>query len=168
MYNGLEKADPDTKLMIQLAVELGLRRNEIASIRLPEDLIEDLFGWSLIVHGKGSKDRIIPLTISLAYELRSRKPGWCFPSKYNNGEKHITADTVYRHIKNTVGEPTHSLRRKFATDLYHATGGNLRIVQETLGHENLTTTQLYISVSETDMREGINKLEKLYRIKHML
>ena len=69
VMQGLEQADTDTKLMIQLAVELGLRRHEIACIRLPDDMVEDLLGWSLIVHGKGNKDRIIPLTISLADTL---------------------------------------------------------------------------------------------------
>lgn len=166
VMQGLEQADTDTKLMIQLAVELGLRRHEIACIRLPDDMVEDLLGWSLIVHGKGNKDRIIPLTISLADTLLKRDKGWLFPSKYDYN-KHICDDTVYRHIKDTVGEPTHSLRRKFATDLYRATGGNLRVVQESLGHESLTTTQLYISVTTDDIREGINKLEKFRRQQHL-
>ncbi|MFD0704341.1 tyrosine-type recombinase/integrase [Alloscardovia venturai] len=163
VQKGLEIADEDTKLMIELAVELGLRRNEIASIYLPNDLIEDLMGYSLIVHGKGRKDRIIPLTASIAHTLTHRNPGWCFPSMYN-ASKHIHPDTVYRRIKDTVKESTHSLRRKFATDLYRATGGDLRVVQESLGHESLATTQLYISISTQDMRNAIDKLERFHEL----
>lgn len=162
---GFEKADPDTQLMIHLAVEAGLRRNEIASIFLPDDMIEEIHGWSLIVHGKGNKDRIVPLTSIISNLLLQRPNGWCFPCMYN-GAKHVCPDTVYRHIKRTVGEPTHSLRRKFATDLYRATNGDMRVVQETLGHESVTTTQLYISIASDDLRVAINKLE-FYRHKQL-
>ncbi|MDK6250217.1 tyrosine-type recombinase/integrase [Alloscardovia omnicolens] len=162
---GFEKADPDTQLMIHLAVEAGLRRNEIASIFLPDDMIEEIHGWSLIVHGKGNKDRIVPLTSIISNLLLQRPNGWCFPCMYNSA-KHVCPDTVYRHIKRTVGEPTHSLRRKFATDLYRATNGDMRVVQETLGHESVTTTQLYISIASDDLRVAINKLE-CYRHKQI-
>lgn len=162
---GFEKADPDTQLMIHLAVETGLRRNEIASIFLPDDMIEEIHGWSLIVHGKGNKDRIVPLTSIISNLLLQRPNGWCFPCMYNSA-KHVCPDTVYRHIKKTVGEPTHSLRRKFATDLYRATNGDMRVVQETLGHESVTTTQLYISIASDDLRVAINKLE-CYRHKQI-
>lgn len=162
---GFEKADPDTQLMIHLAVEAGLRRNEIASIFLPDDMIEEIHGWSLIVHGKGNKDRIVPLTSIISNLLLQRPNGWCFPCMYNSA-KHVCPDTVYRHIKKTVGEPTHSLRRKFATDLYRATNGDMRVVQETLGHESVTTTQLYISIASDDLRVAINKLE-CYRHKQI-
>lgn len=162
---GFEKADPDTQLMIHLAVEAGLRRNEIASIFLPDDMIEEIHGWSLIVHGKGNKDRIVPLTSIISNLLLQRPNGWCFPCMYNSA-KHVCPDTVYRHIKRTVGEPTHSLRRKFATDLYRATNGDMRVVQETLGHESVTTTQLYISIASDDLRVAINKLE-FYRHKQL-
>lgn len=162
---GFEKADPDTQLMIHLAVEAGLRRNEIASIFLPDDMIEEIHGWSLIVHGKGNKDRIVPLTSIISNLLLQRPNGWCFPCMYNSA-KHVCPDTVYRHIKRTVGEPTHSLRRKFATDLYRATNGDMRVVQETLGHESVTTTQLYISIASDDLRVAINKLE-CYRHKQL-
>ena len=162
---GFEKADPDTQLMIHLAVEAGLRRNEIASIFLPDDMIEEIHGWSLIVHGKGNKDRIVPLTSIISNLLLQRPNGWCFPCMYNSA-KHVCPDTVYRHIKKTVGEQTHSLRRKCATDLYRATNGDMRVVQETLGHESVTTTQLYISIASDDLRVAINKLE-CYRHKQI-
>ena len=52
----------------------------------------------------------------------------------------------------------HSLRHKFATDLLER-GADLKIVQELLGHENLSTTQVYLAVTSERMREAVNLLE---------
>ncbi len=52
----------------------------------------------------------------------------------------------------------HSLRHKFATDLLER-GADLKVVQELLGHENLSTTQVYLAVTSERMREAVNLLE---------
>ncbi|WP_190972968.1 tyrosine-type recombinase/integrase [Bifidobacterium rousetti] len=137
-----------------LAADAGLRRAEIAQVR-GDDLIDDELGWSLIVHGKGAKDRIVPLSDELAREIRRHGPGWLFPGE--KGCDHICGDTVYRLVKDATGYPPHSLRRRFATAAYITSNGNVMAIKELLGHESLATTQGYITVSGRMLRTVIEQ-----------
>ena len=74
-----------------------------------------------------------------------------------DADGHICGDTVYRLVKETTGWTTHSFRRKFATDVWRATGDVLK-VQELLGHESLATTQRYIFSGTDDLRGAVNSL----------
>jgi integrase len=77
-----------------------------------------------------------------------------------------------RQLQNIFGRMTsatglarrgiHSLRHTYATFLYRASGGNLRLVQKQLGHARITTTQVYADVLDEDAQEA---LERLYRRK---
>src|SRR5699024_4559569 len=74
-------ADERERLILRLAAELGLRRTEIALVH-QRDMTEDLDGWSLLVHGKGDKERLLPLINSLSIALRTAtlaSGGWAFP-----------------------------------------------------------------------------------------
>ena len=53
---------------------------------------------------------------------------------------------------------THTMRHKFATDLLEK-GANIRAVQELLGHENLATTQVYLSVTDLGLRQAVELLD---------
>jgi integrase/recombinase XerC len=66
-------SDARVRLMLRLAYDAGLRRCEIAVIH-SSDLIEDLVGWSLLVHGKGNKERVVPLTPWVGIPRRLRRP----------------------------------------------------------------------------------------------
>lgn len=74
------RLSPDwrVRLAVRLASELGLRRGEVAKVR-GCDLVCDLHGWSLIVHGKGGKPRTVPVSESIAVEIQGHGPGWLFP-----------------------------------------------------------------------------------------
>src|ERR1700758_3820071 len=75
----LGRARPRERLMARLAAEAGLRRSEVAQAQL-NDLIRDGDGWALIVNGKGSKQRVVPVTDGLAREIRSHcQYGYLFP-----------------------------------------------------------------------------------------
>lgn len=67
------------ELMIRLAAEGGLRRNEIARVN-SKDIVLNNGNYSLLVHGKGDKERLVPLSISLAQLMLKRPKGWLFPS----------------------------------------------------------------------------------------
>jgi hypothetical protein len=54
---------------------------------------------------------------------------------------------------------THSLRHKFATDILER-GGNIRAVQQILGHESLATTESYLAVTDKSLRDAVNLLDK--------
>lgn len=154
---GLASMDWRVRLMVMLMNDAGLRRREISVIHTG-DLIDDLLGKSLVVHGKGRKDRIVPLADELAYEIGKRPKGWLFPGQYSG---HMCADSVYRLVLHATGETPHAFRRKFATDVWHATGDAVK-VKELLGHESLETTQNYIFSTAEDLREAVDSMN-LYR-----
>lgn len=148
----LAGAAPRERLMALLAGEAGLRRAEIAQVHT-DDLIEDLDGWSLIVHGKGSKQRIVPLTDRLALGIPGHvgaRSGFVFPGKIDG---HISAHYVGCLLSAMMppGWSAHKLRHRFATRGYAGTK-DLRAVQEALGHASVATTQRYTAVTPRDVR----------------
>ena len=73
----LRKATDGERLMLRLGAECGLRRFEIAKVH-SRDVMRDLVGWSLVVVGKGDKQRIVPIGDDLALLIRSAN-GYLFP-----------------------------------------------------------------------------------------
>lgn len=65
MLAALRKATDGERLMLRLGAECGLRRFEIAKVH-SRDVMRDLVGWSLVVVGKGDKQRIVPIGDDLA------------------------------------------------------------------------------------------------------
>lgn len=145
-------ADGRVQLMLMLAVRQGLRRGEIAVVH-SDDLVEDLGGWSLIVHGKGRKDRTVPLADDVADRLRSLEPGWAFPGLTTG---HLSAGHVGVLMARALPEPwtAHTLRHAFATRAYGATR-DLLAVQELLGHARPETTRAYVRVSVDSLRAAV-------------
>lgn len=149
----LATAPPRERVMSLLAGEAGLRRAEVAQVHC-DDLIEDLHGWSLVVSGKGGRQRTVPLTNRLAGEIRrfcgQTCHGYLFPGAVDG---HLSAHHVGKLISRLM-PPTwsmHRLRHRFAVRGYNGTH-DLRALQEALGHSNLNTTQVYLAVSITDVR----------------
>lgn len=150
-------SDKRVPLIIMLMDEAGLRRAELARAHT-RDVVDDLTGKSIIVHGKGGKDRIIPLSDQLGWIVSSLPEGYFFPGDHDG---HVCPDTIYRLVKNATGWPPHAFRRKFATDLWRATGDTMT-VKEMLGHESLQTTQNYIFATMDDLRDAVDEL-RAYR-----
>ena len=146
------RCDDRTRLMIDLAARQGLRRAEVAAIH-SRDLVADLEGWSLIVHGKGSKDRLVPLFEDVAARIRAHGHGYLFPSP---GGGHLTPNRVGVLVSAALppGWTAHSLRRRFATKAYEG-GHDLRSVQRLLGHASIETTQRYVAVGTADLRKAM-------------
>jgi integrase len=137
-------------LMARLAAEAGLRRAEVAKVER-EDLIADRGGWSLRVRGKGGKQRVVAIIDDLAEEiLEYSAGGYLFPGSV---EGHISVQYVGQLISQLMppGWSMHKLRHRFATRGYAGTG-NLRAVQEALGHASVATTQRYTAVAATEIR----------------
>ncbi len=151
----LDSAPPKPRLALELAGFAGLRRGEIPLVNV-HDLVEDLLGASLIVHGKGNKERLVPLTDDLALEIMSNAgpSGWAFTSKQTG--QHINSDWLAKIVAPYLPEGfmLHSLRHRFATVCYQRTG-DIRAVQMLLGHEDLATTQRYIQVDAATLRHVV-------------
>lgn len=146
----LAKAPPRERLMIRLAGEAGLRRAEVASLHA-DDLTNDDQGYSLIIRGKDGKQRVVPIFDDLAAVVRSAGSGWVFASREGDGP--IAPHTVGVLVSRLMppGWSMHKLRHRYATRGYSGTG-NLRAVQEALGHASVATTQRYTAVSSRDVR----------------
>lgn len=147
-----ESADSRVRLMIDLGAQLGLRRAEIASVHR-KDVIPYADGWALVVHGKGRRERTLPLTDSLARRLL-RVSGWAFPSSLPDA--HLTPDRVGRLLRLASGGAwsPHQLRHRFASTVYNATG-DLLSTQQLLGHSKPETTQTYVQVTDDRLRSAV-------------
>ena len=144
-------AEPRVALMIDLAAQLGLRRAEIAQVHR-DDVIDDLVGKSLVVHGKGDKKRILPMPDAITVRVLEAT-GWVFPS--DEPGKHLTADRVGRLVKDASGGKwsAHQLRHRFATKVFGVTG-DLLSTQQLMGHTSPTTTQGYVLLDQERLRRA--------------
>lgn len=146
--------DPDerVRLMVWISNDLGLRRGEVARGH-SDDIEQTLRGWALHVHGKGKRDRRLPLTDELARALRALGPGYFFPGREDG---HLSAKWVGRLVKRAMRDEAtmHQLRHLCATQLNDRTG-NLRLVQEVLGHASVATTERYVAVESDAIRDAL-------------
>lgn len=144
----MEKATSSEKLMIRLGAECGLRRGEIARVH-SDDVVADNAGRSLIVRGKGDKQRIVPLPDDLAGIIMDAH-GYLFPGRFGG---HVEESYVGDHISHLLpdGYGAHTLRHRFATVTY-ATTHDLFVVAELLGHESVETTEHYVAMPDGRLR----------------
>ena len=147
----MEMATTSERLMIRLGAECGLRRGEIARVH-SDDVVADNAGRSLIVRGKGDKQRIVPLPDDLAGIIMDAR-GYLFPGRFGG---HVEESYIGDHISRLLpdGYAAHTLRHRFATTAYAATH-DLFVVAELLGHESVETTEHYVALP--DGRRGFSQ-----------
>lgn len=157
-------------LMIELLYSCGLRVSELVNLKI-NDI--DLNSKYVRCFGKGSKERIIPVGKKAIDVLKKYLPERdLLIKKYNLSTKKllisetgrlINRQDVYNviHLKGKMINKNispHTLRHSFATHLLE-NGADLRVVQELLGHSDVSTTQLYTHISKKRLKEvyfGIN------------
>jgi site-specific recombinase XerD len=146
----MEMATTSERLMIRLGAECGLRRGEIARVH-SDDVVADSAGHSLIVRGKGDKQRIVPLPDDLAAIVMDAN-GYLFPGRFVG---HVEESYIGDHISHLLpdGYAAHTLRHRFATTAYAATH-DLFVVAELLGHESVETTEHYVAMPDGRLREA--------------
>lgn len=146
----MEMATSSERLMIRLGAECGLRRGEIARVH-SDDVVADSGGRSLIVRGKGDKQRIVPLPDDLAGIIMDAR-GYLFPGRFVG---HVEESYIGDHISHLLpdGYAAHTLRHRFATTAYAATH-DLFVVAELLGHESVETTEHYVAMPDGRLREA--------------
>lgn len=153
--DALARAPHRERIMLRLAGDVGLRRGEISRIHL-DDLTNDGTGWALLVHGKGNRDRVVPVPQELGDELAAHPYGWLFPGDENG---HLSARYVGILIADLLpGTYTaHQLRHRFATRLYARTQ-DILLVQAMLGHASVGTTQRYVRFDRAVMRSAVQAM----------
>lgn len=153
--------------IIEMLYGSGLRVSELVDLRLSRmDLDEGL----LIVEGKGSKQRMVPMSptsVELVREYlpqRERlaiKPAGQDVVFLNRRGAPLTRVMVFYIIRDLAAlagiqkkVSPHTLRHSFATHLLEG-GANLRAIQEMLGHESISTTELYLHLDRTRLRDQL-------------
>lgn len=154
------------KLMLEMMYGCGLRVSEVTDLKTAYINIEDRY---LKVVGKGSKERILPFhrdiqeLLKTYYKQRSNKgieSDYLFLNNRNQqltsrGVQYILDQVVEKSSLNKKVHP-HMLRHSFATHLLD-NGADIKVVQELLGHSNLSTTQIYTHVSIDTLKDVYNK-----------
>ncbi|MCI1935168.1 MAG: tyrosine-type recombinase/integrase [Bifidobacteriaceae bacterium] len=150
----MRKATEGEQIMLRLGAECGLRREEMTRVYPSRDVVDDLIGSSLIVHGKGNKERIVPLPDDLAKILRTF-PDWLYPGRWSG---HVEPSYITKHLGRIMGGwNPHSLRHRYATTLWEETH-DILLISKLLGHESVETTQRYIFMPEKELRRGMSAL----------
>ena len=155
------------KALFELMYSSGLRRSEVTGLRV-KDI--DFFNGIVKVFGKGSKERLVPVTDAALDALKTylacrKNPQPEDALFLNKNGKPLTGDGLAYIFKNTAISShlarkvtPHSLRHSFATHLLN-NGCDLRSLQEMLGHKSLAATQVYAHVS-------LEKLKSVYDHAH--
>ena len=163
------------KAMLELMYSCGLRVTELISLKL-SDLF---FGEGYIrVLGKGNKQRLVPIgRVAQEYVMRyldvrkeensssktkTKGEQTLFLSNRRTGLTRVMVFNIIRQATELAGitknVSPHTFRHSFATHLL-AGGANIRQVQDMLGHENITTTEIYTHLDPDHLRDTIEKIK---------
>lgn len=156
------------KAIVETLFSCGLRVSELVNLKISNLYLDDEF---IKVEGKGSKQRLVPISEKAIHELRlyfidrnqltiqPEYQDYVFVS--HRRKKPLTRVMVFLMIKDLVEKTgiqktvsPHTFRHSFATSLLEG-GANLRAIQAMLGHESIATTQIYTHIDTTHLREEI-------------
>lgn len=165
------------RAIIEVLFSCGLRVSELCNLRMSDLYPDEGF---LKVFGKGSKQRLVPISDRAIHELRlyfhdrnlvDIKPGYedyVFVSRLR--KKNLSRIMVFHMIKQLVElagikktVSPHTFRHSFATCLLEG-GANLRAIQAMLGHESISTTQIYMHIDTTHLRKELLEHHPRYRL----
>ena len=159
----VENLSGDVRTIVEIMSWCGLRRNETLHLTA-QDI--DLGGGTIHVLGKGGKWRQVPvvypgLLATLAELCAARRSGPLFPSPVSPGQPRKDIRKPLRTAAAAAGITKeirpHLLRHSFGAAMVNH-GADIRIIQELLGHSELTTTQLYTQVAGTSKRRAMEHM----------
>jgi integrase/recombinase XerD len=156
------------RAIIETLYSCGLRVSELVSLKFGDLYFEEGF---IRVIGKGNKERLVPVSPSVEKEIgiyndhvrrhQAIKPGneqIVFLNRRGAQLTRVMIFTIIKDLANSVGLTKsispHTFRHSFATHMIEG-GANLRAVQEMLGHESITTTEIYTHLDQRFLRDAI-------------
>lgn len=158
------------RAIIEMLYGSGLRVSELVNLRISDMALNEGF---MRITGKGSKQRLVPVSdeakLQFALWLRCRhesireQPGqedFAFLNRRGHQLTRVMIFTVIKQlcaragIQKTISP--HTLRHSFATHLLQ-NGADLRVIQQLLGHEDITTTEIYTHLDISDLRDAVLK-----------
>jgi integrase/recombinase XerD len=156
------------KAVIELLYSCGLRVSELCNLKMHDLFLEEEF---LRIIGKGNKERLVPISSQAVKELKlwfctrnqiTPKPGeedYVFISVRRR--QHLSRITVFHNLRLyaeragiTKTISPHTLRHSFATHLLEG-GANLRVIQAMLGHEQISTTEIYTHIDRSILKQQV-------------
>ena len=155
------------RAIIEVLFSCGLRVSELVSLKWSQLFEEERY---LRITGKGSKDRLVPISEKALKEIANYLP-WRNGLKIKKGEEdyvflnrrggHLTRTMILIMLKRQAVEAgitktisPHTLRHSFATALLEG-GADLRVIQALLGHESIGTTEIYTHISMQTLRREV-------------
>ena len=156
------------RAILETLYSCGLRVSELVSLRFSDLYFEEGF---IRVIGKGNKERLVPVSPSVEKEIKLYSEHVRRHQEIVNGDENIVflnrrgakltrvmIFTIIKDLANTIGLKKnispHTFRHSFATHLIEG-GANLRAIQEMLGHESITTTEIYTHLDQRFLRDAI-------------
>lgn len=155
------------RAMLEVLYSCGLRVSELTGLRFSDVYFVEGF---IKVEGKGSKQRLVPISETAIHEIKNYlydrnaivvKKGFediLFLSRRGTALSRIMVFHIIKQQTELAGirknVSPHTFRHSFATHLLEG-GANLRAIQEMLGHENITTTEIYTHIDREFLRKEI-------------
>lgn len=155
------------RAIIETLYSCGLRVSELINMKITNIYFEEEY---IRIIGKGNKERLVPISpifkkeIDLYFEQRNQmniKTGhedFLFLNRRGAQLTRVMIFTIVKDLAFKIGLPKnispHTFRHSFATHLVEG-GANLRAVQEMLGHESISTTEIYTHLSDEYLRDAI-------------
>lgn len=156
------------KCIIELLYSSGMRVSELANLKIVDTTIQKIETKMITIMGKGRKERLVPLNdkailalkeyLSVRDQFKTNDSGkiYLFCSRSKSGK--LTREQIGIMLKQVAIKSgvspdkvhPHALRHSFATELCRKKV-NLRIIQELLGHSDISTTQIYLDVADQEM-----------------
>ena len=158
------------RAILEVLYGCGLRVSELTNLQISNLRFKEGF---IIVTGKGNKQRLVPVNDQAMKYVAIYKNEVRNHQTLQDGEedmlflnrrgKRLTRVMIFTIIKNLTEKAglkkkvsPHTFRHSFASHMVNR-GANLRVVQEMLGHESITTTEIYTHLNDTKLRETIEK-----------
>ena len=157
------------RAILEMLYGSGLRVSELVNLKLSNMYLQDDY---MLIEGKGSKQRLVPISpeakkqfaLWMQYrchlEIQPGQEDFAFLNRRGHQLTRAMIFTVIRRLCEAAGIrktiSPHTLRHSFATHLLQ-NGADLRVIQQLLGHEDITTTEIYTHVSVQDLRDAVLK-----------
>lgn len=155
------------RAILEVLYSCGLRVSELVGLRLSQLYLQDEY---ICVEGKGNKQRLVPISQQAVREIerymsdratldiKSGEEDYLF---LNRRGRHLSRVMVFYIVRDACERcgikksvSPHTLRHSFATHLLE-NGANLRAIQQMLGHESITTTEIYVHLDKHFLRQEV-------------
>ncbi len=170
MERAIDLSKPEghrNRAIIEMLYGSGLRVSELVNLKLSDMYRKEGY---MVITGKGSKQRLVPISpvadewFSYWLEDRSRLDikqeavDYAFLNHYGRQLTRAMIFTIIRRLAEDAGIhktiSPHTLRHSFATHLLQ-NGADLRVIQQLLGHESISTTEIYTHIDIQDLRQAV-------------